>query len=114
MDENNELVSVSMNIILNAGDGRTEAFKALEEARKGNFEEAANKIKLAEEKIKAAHVAQTEVMQNEINGKAYDLCILFIHAQDTLMTIKSELSLITEMIKMYKDIDALKKEQSCH
>ncbi|MBQ6217231.1 MAG: PTS lactose/cellobiose transporter subunit IIA [Erysipelotrichaceae bacterium] len=102
MNENNPLIQVSMNIILNAGDARTEAFGALELAKKGEFGAAAEKIKNAEEAIRQAHQAQTDVLQEEMSGEAHELCILFIHAQDTLMTIKSELSMIKEMIDLYK------------
>ncbi|MBR6232267.1 MAG: PTS lactose/cellobiose transporter subunit IIA [Erysipelotrichaceae bacterium] len=102
MNENNPLIQVSMNIILNAGDARTEAFGALELAKKGEFDAAAEKIKNAEEAIRQAHQAQTDVLQEEMSGEAHELCILFIHAQDTLMTIKSELSMIREMIDLYK------------
>ena len=102
MNENNPLIQVSMNIILNAGDARTEAFGALELAKKGEFDAAAENIKNAEEAIRQAHQAQTDVLQEEMSGEAHELCILFIHAQDTLMTIKSELSMIKEMIDLYK------------
>ncbi len=102
MNENNPLIQISMNIILNAGDARTEAFGALEDAKKGDFVSAQEKIQTAEEAIKNAHQAQTDVLQEEMSGEAHELCILFIHAQDTLMTIKSELSMIKEMIELYK------------
>ncbi|MCR4854567.1 MAG: PTS lactose/cellobiose transporter subunit IIA [Erysipelotrichaceae bacterium] len=108
MSENNPLIQVSMQIILNAGDARTDAFKALEEAKKGDFDAAETKIRTAEEAIKNAHQAQTDVLQAEMGGEEHELCILFIHAQDTLMTIKSELSMIKEMIDLYKTVYSLK------
>lgn len=111
MTEDNELIPVSMNIILNAGDARTDAFSAIEDARNGRFEEASKKIIEAEDAIKQAHIAQTEIMQNEISGAKYELCILFIHAQDTLMTIKSELSMAKEMIELYRFIYKQREEQ---
>ena len=49
-----------------------------------------------------AHNAQTEVIQGEARGEKTELCLLFIHAQDTLMTIMSELNMAGEMIQMYK------------
>lgn len=108
MNENNPLLQVSMQIILNAGDARTEAFNALTDAKNENFEEAETKLKNAEEAIKKAHQAQTDILQEEMSGKEHELCILFIHAQDTLMTIKSELSMIREMVELYKTVNALK------
>lgn len=109
MNENNPLIPVSMNIILNAGDARTDAFNAIQDAKNGNFESADEKIARAEEAIKAAHTAQTEVLQEEMSGTPHELCILFIHAQDTLMTIKSELSMAKEMIDLYRLVYSMKE-----
>ncbi|MCR4633134.1 MAG: PTS lactose/cellobiose transporter subunit IIA [Erysipelotrichaceae bacterium] len=102
MTENNPLIQVSMQIILNAGDARTEAFAALDHAKKGDFASAEEKIRNAEEAIRNAHQAQTDILQEEMSGTEHELCILFIHAQDTLMTIKSELSMIKEMVELYR------------
>ena len=109
MREDNELIPVSMQIILNAGDARTDAFNAIAAARQADYEKAEQLIEKAEEEIKQAHIVQTEIMQNEISGAEYELCILFIHAQDTLMTIKSELSMAKEIVELYKELNALKK-----
>lgn len=100
MKDNNPLIQVSMNIILNAGDARTAAFKAIAEAKKGNFDIAQIELTKAEDAIRQAHIAQTEVIQNEMAGEEYELCILFIHAQDTLMTIRSEVNMAKEMVDL--------------
>ncbi|MCR4951843.1 MAG: PTS lactose/cellobiose transporter subunit IIA [Solobacterium sp.] len=110
MNENNPLIQVSMEIILNAGDARNAANAALEDAKKGCFDTAAEKITEAEEAIRMAHQAQTDVLQEEMAGTPHELCILFIHAQDTLMTIKSELTLTKELIEMYKVVYSLRKD----
>ena len=64
-----------------------------------------NSAKKAEEEIVLAHKAQTEVIQNEMSGQGYDYSLLFTHAQDTLMTIKSELTFSKELIDVLKIID---------
>ena len=110
MNENNPLIQVSMEIILNAGDARNAANAALEDAKKGSFDGAAEKINEAEEALRKAHQAQTDVLQEEMAGTPHELCILFIHAQDTLMTIKSELTLTKELIEMYKVVYSLRKD----
>ena len=105
MSENNPLIQVSMQIILNAGDARTEAFGALDLAKKGEFDAAAEKIKKAEEAIRQAHQAQTDVLQAEMGGEEHELCILFIHAQDTLMTIYSEIIVAKQLYKVFCALD---------
>lgn len=100
--EENQLTEVAMNVILAAGDARECCTKALKSARGGDFVQAETLMKQAHENIVQAHNAQTEVIQGEARGEKTELCLLFIHAQDTLMTIMSELNMAGEMIQMYK------------
>lgn len=104
-DLSNDINAVSMQMILHAGDGRGLLEEAMHEIMKFKFEEAGKKINKAEEAIKKAHVCQTNVMQSQIRGDIYEYSILFTHAQDTLMTINSELRLIKQMFENQKAID---------
>ncbi len=105
MSEENILIQVAMQIILHAGNARLHAADALASAKKNDFENAEELMKKAEEEIVLAHKAQTEVIQNEMSGQGYDYSLLFTHAQDTLMTIKSELTFSKELIDVLKIID---------
>lgn len=98
----NELVSVAMQIILHAGDARIKVEIALKQTKQFNFTQAKETIQEAEECIHQAHISQTEVIQNETRGKTYEPCLLFAHAQDTLMTIMSELNLAKELIDFFE------------
>lgn len=104
MDEQKELVQVAMQIILHAGDARKYATEALKAAKQFDFDLAEEKMKLANECITLAHKAQTETVQNEMSGEKYEYSMLFAHAQDTLMTIMSEINMSTEMIDILKII----------
>ena len=42
------------------------------------------------------------IRHNETRGKTYEPCLLFAHAQDTLMTIMSELNLAKELIAFFE------------
>lgn len=103
--DENELVPVAMQIILNAGDARLEAGKALDKVELGEFEAANEYILNAREYIRQAHSAQTDVIQNEAKGISYQPCLLFIHAQDTLMTIISEVSFAERLVHLFKVFD---------
>jgi len=65
-------------------------------------EEAEAKLKEAKDSITEAHNGQTEVIQAEMRGEETKISLLFIHAQDTIMTITSEINMATEMLEMYK------------
>lgn len=101
---------ISMSIILPAGEARTKASEALDAMMDDDTEKAENLIKEAKEYIKEAHKAQTDVLQ-ALAAREYDgncdpviFPMLFIHAQDTIMTIMSEVNMSEKMIKMYKKI----------
>lgn len=94
----NELVSVAMQIILHAGDARVKINEALKAAKEFDFNTAEPCMTEAEQCISQAHKAQTEIIQNEASGKTYPYSLLFTHAQDTLMTINSEYRMASEMI----------------
>lgn len=61
-----------------------------------------NKIAEARIEITKAHQEQTEIIQKEAAGVHYESCLLFTHAQDTLMTIMSEVNLAEKMILVFE------------
>ncbi|WP_440896893.1 PTS lactose/cellobiose transporter subunit IIA [Amphibacillus sp. Q70] len=100
--EKNPLIEVSMNIIIHAGNARSKAESALDAAERMNFETADTLLKEAKEDLVKAHNSQTKIIQDETRGISYPHNLLFTHAQDTLMTIKSEVNLTKRLLNMYK------------
>ena len=103
MEDNSASELVSMTIIANSGDARSFAFQALEEAKQGNFDEAATLMTKSDEASNLAHKAQTELLFAEANGNKQDINVLLIHSQDHLMTSMLAAELIKEMILLYKN-----------
>ncbi|WP_078003169.1 PTS lactose/cellobiose transporter subunit IIA [Izhakiella australiensis] len=102
MDIEDKINNVAMSIIMNAGDARvliTESFAAMES---NQFPLAEDKIHQAQEKIKIAHSSQTDIVQGEIRGEVYPASLLFTHAQDTLMTINSELIMSRHLLRQFR------------
>ena len=100
-----EMIDSSMQIILHAGDARmycTVALKAIEDF---DFLKAEENMKLADDSITIAHKIQTDVIQSEAGGEKQEYSILFTHAQDTLMTIYSEINLAKRIMKIMKKVD---------
>ncbi|MCD8120777.1 MAG: PTS lactose/cellobiose transporter subunit IIA [Clostridiales bacterium] len=100
-----ELVRVAIQIIMHAGDARLKIYEALAHAKKFDFEQANLCMQDADEKITEAHRSQTEVIQREAGGDSYPHSLIFAHAQDTIMTINSEVKLARELIDILKIID---------
>lgn len=103
-EEMSPLIETAMTVIMAAGDARDHAAKALDHAEKGEFEQAEACMKDARDCIAQAHNGQTEVIQSEMRGEKHEFCLLFIHAQDTLMTIMTEINLTERLIRMYQHI----------
>ncbi|EFP61127.1 PTS lactose/cellobiose transporter subunit IIA [Erysipelotrichaceae bacterium AF15-26LB] len=102
MDITDTMEKVAMDIILHAGDARNYALEAVSFARKGDFSAAKDKIQCARNSINDAHIIQTNIIQADARGIKHELSMLFVHAQDTLMTIMSEVTVFEEMVHMYQ------------
>ncbi|MCQ2020431.1 PTS lactose/cellobiose transporter subunit IIA [Clostridium butyricum] len=96
-----------MNIIINAGDCKNHAYMALNKVNEGEYEEAEQEMQLANDALAKAHDAQTEMLQKEAGGEKVDFSILFVHAQDHLMTAISEKNLIEQIIELRKVVNTL-------
>ena len=100
-----QLAEISMRIILDAGDARLYCKEALDAVSEFDFETAHSKIKLASEKIKKAHKVQTGAIQGEAKGEKLEHSLLFTHAQDTLMSVYSEINMAKKIIKISEGLD---------
>ncbi|MDN3020070.1 PTS lactose/cellobiose transporter subunit IIA [Paenibacillus sp. BSR1-1] len=99
-----ELALISMNVILHAGNARDFVYQAVDKASNRDFDQADKLMNQANEEIVTAHKAQTETLQKEAEGYDFPYSPLFGHAQDTLMTVKSEMNVMREIIKLYKKL----------
>jgi len=106
MTMNEKTVQNAMQIILHAGDARVHCMNALKAIETNSFEQAKEEIKLANSKIVKAHHIQTNAISAETQGEAGAYSVLFAHAQDTLMTIYSEINIAKRMIKIFEVYEA--------
>lgn len=104
-----EFMEAAIKIIMPAGDARHNATESVNALIAGDDEKAEKLLKEAHQNILAAHKVQTELIQSEAaremnTGTSTKIPLLFIHAQDTLMTIMSEVTLTESMEKMYRSL----------
>lgn len=107
---NEETAQNAMLIILNAGDARVFCQQALKHLAKFEIDEAKEKMKEANKKIVEAHKIQTDAIQAETRGETKEYSLLFAHAQDTLMTIYSELNIAKQLVNLTCSIDERLKQ----
>lgn len=103
--EEDKLISAAMGIILNAGDARLHIKEALSVISENNYELATEKLKQAKQKITVAHAMHTDMIQGEAKGEKIGYSLLFTHAQDTLMTVNSELTLTKQLYKVFESFE---------
>lgn len=102
---NEATVQSAMSIILHAGDARVSCKESLDALAVSDVELAKVKIKEAQKKITEAHKVQTDAIQGETRGEESEYSLLFAHAQDTLMTIYSEINIAKQLIKIFEAFD---------
>lgn len=106
MTEELDLVSENaMQIIMIAGDARVCCNNALTAVEEGEMEKAEQLVAEAEQKIAEAHHIQTDAIQGEIAGEKKEYNLLFAHAQDTLMTIYSEIHMTKKLVRIFGKIE---------
>jgi len=103
MDE--ELTTTAMTIILHAGDARSAVRNAYEALGAGERDRADAALVHARDEIRQAHQAQTDLIQAEAAGVRHTLSLLFSHAQDTLMTINSEVITAGNLLAIFDTIE---------
>ncbi len=96
---------VIFEIINHGGTAKGLAYEALKMAEEGKYEEADKLMKEADQELLQAHHVQTRIIQSEAAGEKMEVSVLFVHAQDHLMTAIEAKSLIECMIRLYKRLD---------
>ena len=94
---------IAMELVGNAGEAKSLAFEALNEAKKGRFEKATELLEKSKELSLKAHHVQTELICNEADGNKIEINLLMVHAQDHLMTSILARELVNELIEIYKN-----------
>lgn len=99
-----EMELVAMTLIAHAGECKSLAYQALNEAKTGNFGEAQKYLEQSNEEMLKAHGIQTDLIVKEAGGESIDLGLIMVHSQDHLMGAILFKDLVKEFIEVYKAI----------
>lgn len=100
-----ELTATAMTIILHAGDARSAVRKVYDALATGDRPAAESALTTARDEIRQAHQAQTDLIQAEAGGARHTLTLLFSHAQDTLMTVNSEVITAGNLLAVFDSFE---------
>ena len=96
------LQELSFEIIAAAGEAKSYAYEALNNAKNNEKELYEENMAKAEEMMNSAHKIQFDLLAQEAKEELdAQFSILVVHAQDHLMTTLSSIDLIKELAEMY-------------
>lgn len=101
---------IAFELIAVAGDSKAESMAAIDAAAEFKFDEAAEHLKAADERMVEAHEIQTDMLQNECQGQKTDVNIILVHAQDHLTTAIIMRDQADMMIRLYRTIQKLSEK----
>ncbi|MBR7795995.1 MAG: PTS lactose/cellobiose transporter subunit IIA [Bacillota bacterium] len=98
-----QTTNIAFQIILHAGNGKSNVMEAIQEAKIGNFTLADELVEQAGEELGKAHEYQTQLLQQEAKGEENVINVMLIHSQDHLMTSMTVRDLAIEIIEIYRN-----------
>lgn len=96
------LEMIAFQIISNVGTAKSLVMEALFAAKEGDFTTAEEKIEESNQYFVEAHKVHAQLIQKEASGDKVNFSLLFMHAEDQLMSTETITLLVKEMIDMYK------------
>lgn len=95
-----------MGIIVNAGMCRSCAMQAIQRAKSGAQDEAAQLMAQADEALRQAHEVQTQLIGLDEGVGKVPVHLIMVHAQDHLMNAMLLKELAVEFIDIYRHLSA--------
>lgn len=106
MGQSETIQQIAFKIIADAGAAKSLAVEALTFAKKEEIDRANAMLDEAREHFNEAHRHHLGLIQDEAKGNKIELNLIFMHAEDQLMSTETILLLIEEMIEMYQTIQS--------
>lgn len=96
-----ELELISFKIISAVGSARSSFINAIQEAKAGNLDRAKKLVEEGDSYFSEGHKAHMEILTIQASGKEIKLDILFIHAEDQMMSAETMKIISQEFIDLY-------------
>lgn len=103
---------ISFNIISHVGSAKSMVMESMQKSRQGEFKIAQQLIDEASELLQAGEKEHFQVIVQEAKEKNVEVTILFMHAEDQLMSTVTLRDIASEVLENYRMMYAL-KEQIC-
>lgn len=94
--------TIIMNLIVDAGSARSSAMEAIRLAKEGEYAQAEEALVSANEELAKAHHTQTDLIQQAARGEEIEINLFMVHAQDHIMTAMLAKDLAAEIVELHK------------
>ena len=105
-----EAYEIAFELILSAGNSKSNSMMAIRAAREFDFEQAQELLSKADDEFTAAHEIQNKLIQAEARGKGKEVNLIMVHAQDHLSMALETRDNAGEFLNLYKMIYELQKK----
>lgn len=92
---------ISFQIIAYAGEAKGHAMNSIFEAKKGNFDLAKTLLEDADRSMILAEKTHMDVISAEAAGEKLSIPVLFMHAEDQLLTTQTIMLMAKEINDIY-------------
>ena len=97
------LEEVCFQIISYSGTAKSMYIEAIQQAKAGDFDQADQSMKDAEDIFVSAHKVHMDLISKEAGGEKQQVSLLLIPAEDPMATCESMKIIAQETIDLYKD-----------
>lgn len=98
-----ELEIVCFGIISSVGMARSCYVEAIQEAKTGNFDKAAELMDEGKTSFREGHSKHKSLIKKEAAGEKTDVTLLLMHAEDQMMSAEVLEIMAKELIDLYKN-----------
>lgn len=105
-----ELQRIAFEIIASVGEAKTLYTEAVKLAKEGNITEARETIGRGNKVFAKAHEHHFSCIQREAEGEELPFSILFLHAEDQLLSTEIMRDMAVQLSDVYEELNRLKEE----
>lgn len=98
-----EMQAVAFQIIATVGEAKSLFIEAMYASREGDFELAQKKLDEGSEVFAKAHSFHFDIVQKEASGDDLPFSVMFLHAEDQLLSTETIQLMAQEIILLRKE-----------
>lgn len=97
-----DITKTAMTVIANAGSSRSYSLEALQKAEEGNFEEANELLKQADQALLEAHRTHSDLLTAEAKEEKIEFSVFLLHAESHLNLAQQTKDMVDAFYRLYQ------------